>query len=181
MSPENTKTLLEKYPKLFKPNPDPNGPLSLFGFEHDDGWFPIIKALCGNIQSYLDHVTNMQNLIIQRNRMIESCKNGDWTEFDLKYSTYNPSYVEREREEILKQEVRPVPSPVEQVVLQQVKEKFGTLRFYYTGGDSYIQGLVSMAESMSGVMCEECGSPGKTEGPGWIRTLCETHRKKHRQ
>ena len=62
---------------------------------------------------------------------------------------------------------------VAQVTLDQVKEKFGTLRFYYTGGDDVIDGMVRMAESMSGVMCEECSAPAKTHGPGWIRTICE--------
>ena len=65
---------------------------------------------------------------------------------------------------------------VPQVTLDQVKEKFGTLRFYYTGGDDVIDGMVRMAESMSGVTCEQCGSPGTTGGQGWITTLCETHR-----
>jgi hypothetical protein len=64
---------------------------------------------------------------------------------------------------------------VPQVMLDQVKEKFGTLRFYYTGGDDYISGLVSMAESMSSVTCEECGKPGKQVGGGWITTLCKEH------
>jgi hypothetical protein len=64
---------------------------------------------------------------------------------------------------------------VAQVTLDQVKEKFGTLRFYYTGGDDYIDGLVSMAESMSGVTCETCGNPGKSTGGGWIKTVCEAH------
>ena len=62
---------------------------------------------------------------------------------------------------------------VAQVTLDQVKEKFGTLRFYYTGGDDVIDGMVRMAESMSGVTCEECSAPAKTHGPGWIRTICE--------
>ena len=65
---------------------------------------------------------------------------------------------------------------VPQVTLDQVKEKFGTLRFYYTGGDDVIDGMVRMAESMSGVTCEQCGSPGTTGGQGWITTLCKTHR-----
>jgi hypothetical protein len=64
---------------------------------------------------------------------------------------------------------------VPQVVASQVKEKFGTLRFYYSGGDDHIDGLVSMAESMSGVTCEVCGSPGVARGGGWIRTLCDLH------
>ena len=64
---------------------------------------------------------------------------------------------------------------VAQVTLDQVKEKFGTLRFYYSGGDDVIDGMVRMAESMSGVTCEECGSPGKRVGGGWVTTLCEAH------
>ena len=65
---------------------------------------------------------------------------------------------------------------VPQVTLDQIKEKFGTLRFYYTGGDDVIDGMVRMAESMSGVTCEECGNSGTTGGQGWLVTLCETHR-----
>ena len=61
-----------------------------------------------------------------------------------------------------------------QVIVEQVKEKFGTLRFYYTGGDEYIAGLVSMAESMSGVTCEGCGNPGERRGGGWVHTYCKT-------
>jgi hypothetical protein len=63
---------------------------------------------------------------------------------------------------------------VAQVVVEQVKEKFGTLRFYYRGGDDYVSGLVSMAESMSGVTCETCGSGAKTDwNSGWVHTTCE--------
>jgi len=65
-----------------------------------------------------------------------------------------------------------------QVIVKQVKEKFGTLRFYYEGGDEYVAGLVALAESMSGIMCEGCGAPAKTSGglngKGWIKTMCQT-------
>ena len=64
---------------------------------------------------------------------------------------------------------------IDQVVATQVKEKYGTLRFYYDCGDRYIDGLVAMAESMSAVTCEVCGNSGKTLGGGWIKTLCEIH------
>jgi hypothetical protein len=66
---------------------------------------------------------------------------------------------------------------VEQVVADQVKEKFGTLRFYYSGGDEHIAGMVAMAESMSGVTCEDCGKPGRSRGFGWITTVCDEHAK----
>jgi hypothetical protein len=70
-------------------------------------------------------------------------------------------------------EARPV---VEQVVVAQIKEKFGGLRFYYDGGDDQISGMVRMAESWASHACEECGAPGTAGGKGWIKTLCSTHR-----
>ena len=66
---------------------------------------------------------------------------------------------------------------VEQVTLDQVKEKFGTLRFYYSGGDDTIDGMVRLAESMTSVTCEECGNPGTQNSTGWITTLCEMHKR----
>jgi len=41
--------------------------------------------------------------------------------------------------------------------------------------DDYIRGLVSMAESMSGVTCETCGKPGTSTGGSWIKTACVEH------
>jgi len=60
------------------------------------------------------------------------------------------------------------------VVAVQVKEKFGELRFYHTGGDDIIFGMVWLAESLSNTICEECGSTehvGQTSG--WIMTRCK--------
>jgi hypothetical protein len=67
--------------------------------------------------------------------------------------------------------------PVTQVVAEQIKEKFGGLRFYYMGGDDMIDGMVRMAESWASHSCEECGSPGTSRSGGWIRTLCDLHYK----
>mgnify|MGYP003654101525 FL=1 len=57
----------------------------------------------------------------------------------------------------------------------QVKEKFGGLRFYYNGGDEFIEGLTSMAEAISNRTCEECGSPGTQNNAGWVRTRCPSY------
>ena len=64
---------------------------------------------------------------------------------------------------------------VPQVTLDQVKEKFGSLRFYITGGDDYIHGMVTMAETMSGVTCEVCGNIGESNGGPWIKVRCKEH------
>jgi hypothetical protein len=69
-------------------------------------------------------------------------------------------------------ETRPV---VEQVVVEQIKEKFGGLRFYYQGGDDTIRGMVRMAEAWADHSCEECGALGTRRSGGWIRTLCDHH------
>ena len=63
---------------------------------------------------------------------------------------------------------------IEQVVATQVKEKYGTLRFYFDGGDDYIQGLVSMTEYLSGYTCEICGNFGKLRNDGWITVRCDS-------
>jgi len=68
-----------------------------------------------------------------------------------------------------------IPDECPQVVVEQVKEKFGGLRFYYQGGDEQIHGMVRMAEAWAGMACEECGAPGKRRGGGWVRTLCDLH------
>ena len=64
---------------------------------------------------------------------------------------------------------------IEPVLIDQIKEKFGTLRFYYLGGDDVIGGMVRMGESMSEVTCEECGNVGKRRSGSWIKTLCDQH------
>lgn len=55
----------------------------------------------------------------------------------------------------------------------QVKEKFGTLRWYF-GEDAFVRGVISMAESWSEETCERCGNPGKPRQGGWIKTLCSS-------
>lgn len=70
---------------------------------------------------------------------------------------------------------RPIPDEVPQVVATQVKEKFGTLRFYTDGGDDRTNGMIRMAEAMSAVTCEVCGSPGTFRGESWFYTACDLH------
>jgi ribosomal protein S27E len=95
----------------------------------------------------------------------------DWShkshESDLKWNEEHP---ENQRE------VRKICS---QVVAEQVKEKFGTLRFYYQGGDDTVDGMVQMAEAMTEVTCEKCGSPATRRSGGWIRTLCDIHEEEY--
>jgi hypothetical protein len=66
------------------------------------------------------------------------------------------------------------------VKFDQIKEKFGGIRIYYTGGDDYVNGIVSLADEMSYKICEVCGNSGKPNKGGWISTLCDNCRNKTR-
>lgn len=69
----------------------------------------------------------------------------------------------------------PIPDEIPQVVVEQIKEKFGGLRFYYQGGDDEISGMVRMAEAWADRSCETCGAPGTRRSGNWVRTLCDVH------
>jgi hypothetical protein len=59
--------------------------------------------------------------------------------------------------------------------IHQVKQKFGTLRFYTGGATDKMYEIIREYERVSAVTCEVCGEPGEIRSGGWIETLCETH------
>lgn len=62
---------------------------------------------------------------------------------------------------------------LKETYIAQVKEKFGTLRFYIGSGTDEQFAAIRMAEHMSGYVCEGCGNPGKNQSDGgWWVTLC---------
>lgn len=62
---------------------------------------------------------------------------------------------------------------VPQVVADQVKEKFGALRFYVSGGDDTTFWLIRLAEHLSERVCEGCGIPNKVSNrDGWLSNTC---------
>lgn len=89
---------------------------------------------------------------------------------------WRKKYLEENDPEKLKQEPEYFP-----VKFDQIKEKYGGLRAYFSGGDDYVEGLVSMAEAMSYKICEVCGERGTPNKGGWITTLCEGCRNKNEQ
>jgi len=68
-----------------------------------------------------------------------------------------------------------------QPTISLIKEKFGGLRFHLDGGDEYVNGLVTMAESMSYKTCESCGNTGEKKGTGWVFTRCDSCWKKREE
>jgi len=177
MKRELDEYLCKVYPKMMvNRNLHMTETCMCWGFECGDGWFQILNQLMGNIQHHIDWRERQRDVAIKFRNMAEQLKAGDSTLFDEEHKDLlNRDYVEKRKQEFIEDPLREIPDVVPQVTLDQVKEKFGTLRFYYSGGDDYISGLVSMAESMSGVTCEECGNPGTQTSGGWIKTVCKVH------
>jgi hypothetical protein len=154
--------LPEKYPNLFR-NPssrvDSNGLVPVF-MACDDGWFDILDSLLNVINwrlSRWEEVASIKKKLEDKGEPV-----GEWI---FKYFASHPN------------------NPLDTFQVDQIKEKFGGLRFYYSGleeysGREYIDGAVMMAESLSSRLCEECGNSGATrttKGGWWIRTLCLEH------
>lgn len=65
--------------------------------------------------------------------------------------------------------------------IQQVKEKFGTLRFYFGSSKEFgtiesniMYAIVASAESRSSRTCQSCGAFGTIrDSGGWLSTLCD--------
>jgi hypothetical protein len=168
MKAELQKKLVEKYPHFFDYLKKYSGPVIpiQFGFECGDGWFVLINSLMDCIHSHIESKKKYPDTQIKSKfwRIILP-KLLHW--FRYRKLFYKPLL---KFEKKLKREV--IPAPV--INLTQVKEKFGGLRFYYDGGNDYIDGMVRLAEDLSYKTCEYCSSTenvGQTRG--WIVTLCK--------
>lgn len=98
------------------------------------------------------------------------CHDDGW--FDILDSTCD--LIQRRCDSVLKREGKDI-----QVIAIQVKEKFGSLRFYVSGGDDYTNGIIALAESLSSKICENCGNAAELRTSGWWVTQCETCHKKY--
>jgi len=66
-----------------------------------------------------------------------------------------------------------------QVEASQVKEKFGSLRFYLNGHIESIEDMINIAEQGSRKICAECGSKEDViSTDSWIIFLCKDCRNK---
>lgn len=143
-------TLPAKYPHLFPKHRETGEPT--FYFECGDGWFDLIDCLLAEIDHYYqqwEHYAQARDKALAEGKEI-------------------PEYAQR----YLKEKPE---NPLANFQVEQVKEKFGGLRFYTTYANDEIHGAISFAETLSFRICETCGNPGKVFRKSWIVTRCEKH------
>ena len=114
------------------------------------------------------------------------CSNGWFNLLDEMCAKINDAYIE--------EKMKP------DIIIDQIKEKYGTLRFYYhfDGNDPFINAfdaigagtlrikpkgdkpvyekiseIVSWGEEQSGHICEICGKPGELRNNGWLMLRCD--------
>ena len=166
MKQELQQKLYEKYPKIFRQKDMSMQETAMcWGIACGDGWYNIIDNLCFHLQSLVD---SPHEEIARYKLWIEKEKEKDDIDFNEDWMHRCRANIEKEKEKI-----------IPQLEAVQVKEKFGTLRFYLSGyptnpiTDAKIHAYINFAENMSACTCEVCGSPGTQKGRSWITTICE--------
>jgi len=197
--------LCKKYPKIFEDRHKPMSETCMcWGFSCESGWFYLIDQLCADIQQHVDtpqwvdqwgnSIKQLYNSIMWNRCFYHIAKLVAFGEFpNLKRSEGFVVSVNKNSKrqwavynwfcKWFQFNIKCVRSnvPVPQLVADQVKEKFGTLRFYYHGGDEYCRSIISFAESLSSRICEVCGRTDElvaTHGRNWVRTTCPCCAKK---
>ena len=161
MREELDKKLVEKYPEIFRDRyGDMRTTAMCWGFECGDGWYNIIDTLCDLLSSeYRYAKEHYDDLIEWKNATgIKPWSKKPITDEEIAEAKQK---MEEEREKL--------------PIAIQVKEKFGTLRFYVDESNDKCYNYITFAESMSAHICEECGNPGTWYGIGWHQTLCDKH------
>jgi hypothetical protein len=179
--------LMDKYPALFhevdgKPIPPE------CGISCPKGWEKIVDDLCAAIN---ERTTSTFTYKIKKNKeyhirlglVLMKIKSYLYKKFNpykgirsaIRFNSPKPEEMARAKKKLSYKFFRlfelayctltndayekvPVSPPIK---IAQVKEKFGTLRFYYDGGDDQIRGMVEFVEYLSSKICQETGEKGQ--------------------
>ena len=221
MNPQLSYKLVKRFPVLYQNfGCDPRHSCMAWGFDHGDGWEPIIWQLSLAINEECGYEGPKGLLkshwLLLKKRWFERWNNfwyrlsppvhdktkmvrGDdnvWRHVIIEKVYPRDQWLRDLLVRILPDKTADMKShighfqrlglkgfihfPNTGFAVDQVKEKFGTLRFYCPGNDR-IYNFVHMAEELSALMCEVCGKPGKLESPnGWMSTVCKEHSKNAR-
>ena len=96
-----------------------------------------------------------------------------YTQLDDMPDGWNYSFGEQMCEEILQALIKNGIDPNDYVV-QQVKEKYGTLRWYDYHGCEDVDNIIDKYEELSEQICQNCGKKkAKYMTTGWIGFFCE--------
>lgn len=145
MKAELQNKLFEKYPKIFVQKDLSMKETSMcWGIDCGDGWYTLLDCLCFELQKLTDNGEDTYNYYPFGKFFANLFRNGKlmgrWTKKSLP-----------------------------QIEATQIKEKFGTLRFYNSGHCKQAEVLISYAETLSAQTCEICGA---TKNVSLTESMC---------
>lgn len=162
MNQELDDYLAKRYPQFIKSRKEsPASSAMQYGFQCGDGWFNLLNMLCESIEN---HIYNLK-------------RNNEFNQGQLDLANAGKLEQMHDWMRDIYEKGELVIKKVPDISVEEVKEKFGQLRFSVKGADDSIRGMIQMASAMSATICEECGKPGKLSSTktGWIRVLCKEH------
>jgi hypothetical protein len=59
--------------------------------------------------------------------------------------------------------------------ITDIKEKYGSLRWYDAGANESVYNVISKYEKISAITCISCGDPATKVTKGWISPYCDAH------
>lgn len=156
--------LTTKYAPLYQDRSAPmNRTAMCWGFSVGDGWFDIINTLSRRLCS--KWVEARAEYQMTSDRLGQLLYDGEPSKHNY---LVTQEHVDQARA-AMEAEAKQVP------VVSQVKEKFGTLRFYTHGATDEQYAYINFAECMSVCTCEVCGARGRRRGYSWVTTRCQEH------
>lgn len=175
--------LMDKYPDLFHKNEE-GKPVCHCGVWVPEGWHTIVDELCGCIQRYTKCTSRSERKVLSKWYYLWDSLKATVEEFHLflilklfkrlNTSKFNAPWSKLKNKLNSKavRHVKYVSAYPPEVKIEQIKEKFGGLRFYIDGGDKEVQGMISFAEYLCGQTCEVSGEKGELCVRGsWFKTL----------
>jgi hypothetical protein len=148
--------LMTKYPDLFYKRED-GTPYCPCGVGGRTDWEPIIEDLCGSIDSYMKNVYRLEREVTGKMYYFWALLEWLVRNSHLRFTKLFPKYNKWEYNKPIFHFIHQLSNRkikhckwnkihCPPVKIDQIKEKFHTLRFYYSGGDKEVAGMVSFAE-----------------------------------
>ncbi len=157
--------LVKKYAPMFRDRyGDMRTTAMCWGFEVGDGWFNIIDTLCRLMCSEWLFAKEQYDYLQTRVGKPKYDFGKEHEGGDI----VTEGDVAKARATMEEEEAK-IP------VVTQVKEKYGTLRFYVNRATDEQFAMIQFAEAMSARTCEVCGIKGKQSRGGWVVTRCQEH------
>jgi hypothetical protein len=170
--------LRERFPSLFRED-ILDEQRNFCGIGCPEGWRPVVIELCALLHWY--NTKNPPRIIVRRwNHLFYKGVSWVFSKIAKKTNPFSGRVFSGEEAEKIREgkaykkhikwygrfvrfsnkQMKTVEVPFKQLKIDQIKEKFGSLRFYYSHGDPRAHGAICLAERLCNNICQETGSFG---------------------